>query len=338
MHQEETTMQAEKASCKETLTNEQMIHRWGSAMSEAILDSTCHTFSIPEIDGFIGYLVANDNCAIVIGDPICAEDKKPLLTQAFHKYCKENNLACIYFIVSEKFAKWAIDNVSKILIQVGEEIVFDPFKDPTEGHKGYRLRNKLNHTKHIGLAVKEYLTNDTELEKSILNVGQNWVKARKGPQIYIGDLNFFKNRTNKRWFYLEDDKRNVIGMALLRGLQAHKGWLLKFLIVNPDAPRGASEQLVISIMETLRKEDCHFVTYGMVPADRLGDTAGLGVIAGTLAKLGFMAAKWIFHLEQRKNYWLQFHPQFEKSYLLFSSPRIGIKELRALSFAMKIDL
>lgn len=337
MHQEEATMQQESSIQVETLSNEQMIHRWGSAMSEAILDAECHCFTAPNIDGFIGYLQTKD-CAIVIGDPICPADKKPLLAEVFQAYCKDKNLACIYFIASEKFAKWAIDHVSKIMIGVGEEIVFDPFIDPTQGHKAYRLRNKINHTQHIGLSVKEYLTEDTKLEKEILKVGQDWVKARKGPQIYIGDLNFFKNRTDKRWFYLLDEKQNVIGMALLRGLQAHQGWLLKFLIVNPDAPRGASELMMVTILETLRKENCHFITYGMVPADQLGETAGLGKIAVTLAKGGFKAAKWIFHLGQRKNYWLQFHPHAEKSYLLFSSPRIGIKEMRALFHAMKIDM
>lgn len=337
MHQEEAIMQQEATSREDTLTNEQMIHRWGSAMSEAILDSECHCFTTPEIDGFIGYLATND-CAIVIGDPICAADKKTLLAKAFETYCKDKKLTCIYFIASEKFAKWAIDNVSKIMIEVGEEIVFDPFIDPTQGHKAYRLRNKINHTQHIGLSVKEYLTEDIKLENEILKVGRDWVKARKGPQIYIGDLNFFKNRTNKRWFYLLDEKQEVIGMSLLRGLQAHQGWLLKFLIVTPDAPRGASELLMINILESLRKENCHYITYGMVPAEKLGETAGLGRIAVTIAKGGFMAAKWIFHLGHRKNYWLQFHPNAKKSYLLFSNPRIGIKEMRALSHAMKIDL
>ena len=337
MQQEETLAHQEIKNREDTLSNEQIIHRWGSAMSEAILDSKAHCFTTHDIDGFIGYLQSND-CAIVIGDPVCAAEKKPLLAEAFQAYCKDKNLTCIYFIASEIFAKWAINNVSRIMIEVGEEIVFDPFIDPTLGHKSNRLRNKINHTQHIGLSVKEYLTQDVKLENEMLKVGQDWVMARKGPQIYIGDLDFFKNRTDKRWFYLQDDKQNVIGMALLRGLQAHQGWLLKFLIVNPKAPRGASELLMITILETLRKEDCHYITYGMVPADKLGETAGLGKISATIAKGGFMAAKWMFHLGQRKNYWLQFHPHAEKSYLLFSSPRIGIKEMRALSHAMKIDM
>lgn len=326
-----------KITAKEDqLTKEQFIHRWGSSISEIILDTACHFFSIPEIDGFIAYRLVNQ-CAVAMGEPVCSEEKKGDLAQAFQKYCSQNHLNCIYFIVSKPFAKWAINYICKIMVEVGEEMVFDPFVDSLEGHKGFKLRNRIHHAQNLGLVVKEYLTHDPAIEQAILNVGKEWVQARKGPQIYLGNLNFFENRSDRRWFYLQNKEQEIIGMALLTKLDAYQGWLLKFLITLPNVPRGASELLMISILETLRKEDCHYLTYGMIPADHLGETQGLSKMVTWIAKRGFTAAKWFFHLEQRKTYWQKFHPKMENAYLLFCNPKIGIGELRALASTMKMD-
>lgn len=311
-------------------------HKWGGAVSEAILESSSNYFYLNEIEGFIGYRLLH-GCAVVLGDPVCAPEKKTLLAEAFQKFCDENMLTSIYFIASKQFASGAINRISKIMIEVGEEVIFDPSFDPMEGHKGAKLRNTIHHANHLGLSVKEYIPMNIELEKAMLQVGKKWVNARRGPQIYLGHLNFFDDRTGKRWFYLQDGKGNMTGMALLSSLEAYHGWLLKFLITLRGAPRGASELLMVSLLDTLRQEGCHYLTYGMIPGDRLGEIIGLGKVSTCIARGGFKLAKWLFHLGERNVYWHKFHPHSEKCYVLFSSPTMRLKELRALSNALKID-
>lgn len=333
---QQTEVLTEKTILKEIPVSEKLIHRWGSAISEIILDTACKFFSIPEVEGFIGYREVNQ-CAVVLGEPICVEKNKHKLASAFQKFCVENGLNCIYFIVSKPFAKWAAENICNVMIEIGEEMIFDPFTDSLEGHKNVKLRNKISHAQNLGLSVKEYIPFNTEIEKSILEVGKEWVQARRGPQIYLGNLNFFAHRADRRWFYLQDQEQKILGMALLTRTEAHQGWLLKFLITVPNVPRGASELLMINILQTLQNEGCRYLTYGMVPADHLGELQGLNPFASWIAKRGFTAAKWLFHLDQRKTYWQKFHPKMEPAYLLFSNPGIGIKELRALISTMKMD-
>lgn len=315
---------------------EEWIHLWGGAVSEAALDPACNFFRTPHINGLIGYRLVG-NCAIVFGDPICASNDTPALTQAFHQHCEERNQNIIYIIASEKFAKWALDKYCRVMLEVGEELVFNPQVDPKEGRKGNRLRNKLSHARNQGLVVHEYLYDDKEIENSIQQVGVEWLKARRGPQIYLGHLNFFDNRNDKRWFYVSNGDQ-VIASALLSKLKAKEGWLLKFLVTMPNAPRGTSELLMNGILETLRKEDCRFLTYGMVPADHLGEIRGLSQFKCWLARRSFKIAKWFFHLDQRKTYWQKFRPNAEKSYILFSNPTVGISEVRALIKALKVNL
>lgn len=308
---------------------EQWIHLWGNAASEAVLDTTFSFFRLPPIEGLIGYRIVQDY-AVVIGDPICPRDKIPDLTRAFHLYCEEKKLNIIYIIASEEFAKWATEGLCRVMIEVGEELVFDPQFDPTEGAKGNRLRNKVSFARRHGLIFQEYLAYDPKLEHSILQVGEAWLKARRGPQLHLGgSLNFFDDRTYKRWFYVKNEKA-ILGMAVISKLDAQKGWLLKFLMGVPGAPRGTTELLMTSILATLRGESCHFLTYGMVPAKQLGEVEGLSKFSIWLAKNIFKIAKWVFNLDQRRAYWQKYRPQTARTFVLFDKSTITFKAVQAI--------
>ncbi len=324
------------STMEEKTLMDEWIHRWGCAASEAIFDFECDIFREPYINGFIGYRIES-NCAIVYGDPVCAPEDIPNLTHAFHKYCQEKLLNIVYMITSKTFSHWAMNNVCKVLLEIGEELIFDPFIDPTSGHKGHKLRNKINHIHSLGLEVFEYFSGNVKLEQSIQEVAFKWQKARKGPQIYLGRLNFFANRVGRRWFYIKKGEQ-ILGVALLSSLESNQGWFLKFLMALPKAPRGTSESLMFFILKTLRNENCSFLTYGMIPAHQLGEIKGLNRFSAWIARVSFKLAKWYFRLNQRKTYWEKFHPKAEPSYIMFANADISWKEIRAITKALKIEL
>jgi lysylphosphatidylglycerol synthetase-like protein (DUF2156 family) len=315
----------------ERLLIESWIHQWGGAASEFVLEPSTLIFRTSHIDGFVVYQIESE-CAIAFGDPVCEMQNMRQLAQAFHDYCQERNMKVIHIITSEQFAKWAIKNVCSILIEVGEELVFNPQNDPTKGHRSYKLRNYIHHAQNLGLTVHEYLTNDVNLENSIDQVGVAWLKGRRGPQIYLGNLHFFEHRKNKRWFYVQDHEK-IIAMALLSELK-NQNWLLKYVISIPESPRGTTELLVNSIFQKLRSENCSFLTYGMVPTERLGEIVGLGRFSSWIARVVFKIIKKVFQLDSRKTYWQKFHPKTEPSYVLFSHSKIGLKEIRAMTKAL----
>lgn len=313
---------------------EDLICRWGGTVSEAALDPGGLFFRVSEIEGVIGYRIQS-GCAVVFGDPICSIEETARLTEAFHKFCKNKNLGIIYISASEWFAKWALkQNLCKVMIEAGEELIFNPQKDPKTGSKGYRLRNRLNHASNAGITVQEYLQQDENLENEIQCIANRWLQARHGPQISLGNLNFFENRNNKRWFFAKL-KGEIIGVALLSKLDAHQGYMLKYLLTIPEMPRGSSELLMITILETLQKENCHFLAYGMVPTKQLGEIEGVGQLSKWFAQKIFKIAQWIFKLDQRKTYWEKFRPKTQRSYVLLS--KLGLKELQAIRKSLKID-
>lgn len=305
--------------------------RYGSAASEAMFDFPCDFFRLPDSTGIIAYR-KEFQCAIVIGDPICPPEETKKLTKAFHEFCKESHLNIIYIIVSEKFAKLAENYGCKISIEVCEEFVFDPANDPSL--QSNRLRHRVEKAKKHGLTVHEYLPHDAEIEKSLTEIGREWQRAIKGPNVYLGHLNFFEDYSGKRWFYVKDGEK-ITSMIMLSKIEAADGWLLKFMINSPEAIHDTSEFLVTSVLEILRNENCHFLTKGMMPSNVLGHVKGLSSPSTWIIKNIYQGISWFYKFKKRKDYWLRYFPKALPSYLVLSNSHIGLNEARALMNVFK---
>src|SRR5262249_49548099 len=97
-----------------------LFQRWGNSASLALLDNpACMVFSVSGIEGIIGFRVES-KCAIVFGDPLCAEQDIPAFTQKFHNYCQKQNKNVVYITASERFMNWALQNRCKSAIKIGD--------------------------------------------------------------------------------------------------------------------------------------------------------------------------------------------------------------------------
>lgn len=308
------------------------VRRWGDLNTDAILDPACNIFSIPEIDGCIGYR-EEAQCAIVFGEPLCAPADKARLAEAFQSFCQEQNLTVAYIIVSEKFAQLV---KLPIAFQFGSKLILDPSHDPlkNKGSKGVLVRKKVKHASNEGVSVSEYSSPRTDIEKTLEKIGVSWLQSRNGPQVYIGDLDFFADREGKRWFYAQKGER-VVGILLLNELQASSGWLLNNLMLVNEAPHGTSELLITSVLKILEEEHCHRVIIGPVVGKQLENMVGLGSFSSWLTRRLFKIATTIFRLDGQTHFWDKFQPEREPSYLLFE--KMNFRTIKALMRALNIS-
>lgn len=315
------------------------VRKWGGSTADGILDPASYIFRVPEIDGLIGYRWEN-GCAIVFGDPICSPAQIKNLIHAFHEFCEKEGLRIVYLVISEWFATWLFKNgYCKTIIEYGEELVLDPHNDPRKkkGTNARLVRRKVNHALNEGVVVKEYIPFDDQIEKEISQVGEKWLKARKGPQIYFSKVHLLEHRDGKRWFYAEKNGQ-MVGIVILSRLDKHQGWLLNNLMFTPEASNGVPELLVVTALDVLSQEGCRYVTFGTVPANQLGEIVGPKAFFTYLAKGVYNLANKIFHLHGKKKFWEKFDPVSEKSFLAFKGSYIGLKEIIALKKALNATL
>ena len=67
----------------------EMVRKWGGPTSDAVLDPAMLYFEHPGIQGVMGYRIKR-GCAIVFGDPICADSDRATLAVAFHRFAEEH--------------------------------------------------------------------------------------------------------------------------------------------------------------------------------------------------------------------------------------------------------
>jgi lysylphosphatidylglycerol synthetase-like protein (DUF2156 family) len=324
-----------------SLSITESIRRWGCSASVGLLDPVCKIFNLPNFDGVIGYRI-EFGCAVVYGDPVCPPHELNDLVKQFHLFCQKQYLKVIYTAASQKFAKAVMKKSCHALIEFGEELVLDPYQDPLEittGHARRSLKSKINQCCRHGVQIKEYFCGEAKIEKEIEAVGNSWLQARRGPQIYIARVNLFANRNGKRWFYAKLGEK-IVGTLMLNQLESAKGWLLNLLMATPDAPPGTSELLVLAGLEALRKEGCHYFTFGAAPAAQLGRIEGLSPLSAWIARKAYDTASSFFKLNKRTTYWKKFQPRSEPSYLIFENAHLGLREvfsiMRAFNVSVKI--
>lgn len=312
------------------------IRRYGGSSCDALLDPVCRIFTISAVDGLIGYRVEH-GCAVVYGDPVCAKADIPALSLAFHAYCLKQGWRVIYLLASESFTKWALQNICRTSIEYGAEFVIDPHADPRElhGEEASLVRRKVRKAIHEGVSVEEYIPSDAAIEQALEQVGRSWLIGRHRPQAYISHVRLFDDRLGKRWFYARKEDK-FVGMVVLNRVEARQGWHMNHLMPTKEAPGGTPELLVTTVLEKLKGEGCHYVSFGGVPAKDFGEITGLGTFSKLIARLCYKIAHSILHLDGHRKFWGKFHPEAERSFLLFSQPRISPRDIAGLLRAVNM--
>lgn len=315
-----------------------LIRQWGGNATDALLDPRCKYFYLTNYQGLIGFREF-DGCRVVYGDPVCSPQDIPELIEKFHQECMKDQKSYIFLPATQDFALWYFENYGGATLEFGELLSLDPHNDPRkkQGIQASLVRRKSRHAAKENVTIHEYIPTDSELESKIEKATDAWTQNRKGPQVHISDHRLFEDRPGKRWFYATVSD-NVVGSLVLNRLEKDNGWLLNHLTYIPTAPHGTQELLVISTLDQLAKEDCHYVSFGATPALEIRDIAGLGRYFAILVQSGYKFARKLLHIEGHKKFWEKFDPSCEPAYIVFSRNHIGWTEVHGIINAMNVTL
>ncbi|MCE2983283.1 MAG: DUF2156 domain-containing protein, partial [Parachlamydia sp.] len=288
--------------------------------------------------GLIGYKVI-DRYAFLYGDPLCKEENRLQLMQAFFQFAIEKDLKnIITLIASKEYTQWAyLQGMTRAAIEFGYELFIDPHDDP-RAHTGTHaslVRRKMRHALKEGVEIQEYTSPDPTVEAALEKVKTAWLQGRKGAQIHISHLDLFNHRLGKRWFYAQQKER-FVGMVMLSRLESKQGWLIHHLIFVPDAPHGTPEILLLTVLDVLSKEGCHFATFGAVPANQLGELVGFKPFSRCFLPLVYRTINRMFHLGGKLKFWEKFHPEQKPCLITFSNDSISPRAILALMRALNV--
>lgn len=313
----------------------QLLHKWGHAVIESILDPDCLIFTHEGIEGLIGY-IENEGCVLAYGDPVCASEDRWALAEAFHQKFSDKNI--IYIVASKSFKDWLHQSNRFAYITFGEELYLNPQVDPRafSGKKAGVLRRNMGYAQKAGVVVGEYLLPCAETEKKLQALADAWLNNRRGLQVYICNIRLFEERESKRWFYAQKGQ-HIVGAIVLNQLHAKKGWGLDRIMVVPDAPKGTSELLLTHVIEGLGQEGSSHITFGAINGSTLGEMEGFNPVLTLFSRFFYGYILKIFRIHNKSRFWKKFHPDSDPVYLAFKGAKLGFFEIKGLIRALHIS-
>ena len=318
----------------------ELVRRHGGPVSHAALNPSLSLFRVPGIDGLVCFQVVR-RCAVVQGDPICAPEHKTSLADAFAAYCADNGWIFLYTTVTADMQAYAKER-GYATMAFADLLMAAPQDDPELDHRGHHLRQHLNHARRTGVMVSEYSGNtntDARLEAQAEATCEHWLTARHGLQMYLGHPRLFNDGMGRRWFIAEQ-AGSVVGFLSMLNVGCFECCnLINIVFSSPTAPLYTNELMVTAALQALRKEGAHSVSLGVGPLKALGEIDGCGGVTKFLSRSLYRLAAKLLNLHGRSEYWDKFHVvRREPLYLLFQSPRIGLRELIALFRALNFSV
>jgi lysylphosphatidylglycerol synthetase-like protein (DUF2156 family) len=317
-----------------------LVRRYGCSVSHAALSPQHSIFRAPGIDGLVGFLVMRQ-CAVVLGDPICAPEDKTALADAFAAHCADNGWPILYVIATKDMLAYAQER-GYAMMEFASLLIADPQYDLKTGHQNFHLRQHLSHVGRTGVTVQEYhtgITPDDHLEAQMESVYRRWVSARRGLQMYLADQRLFEDRSGRRWFIaeLEGSIVGILSILDINCFDCH--YLINIVFSLPEAPLYTNELMVVEVLSTLRKEGVRSVSFGVGPLAALGRVEGSGRLSEFLSRSIYRLASRVMSLHSKTVFWEKFHvARREPLYVLSQSSRFGLRELTALSMAFHISV
>lgn len=303
------------------------VESFGTPISALLFDVSCQFFSIPGVEGFIGYQLFKRH-AIVIGNPVCAPQDISQLTRAFHAYAQERDWTILYLLASKSFGNWSVEHgFCQTMIQVGKE----GFVDPTQFQARQKLRWKVNQAIHSGVKIKETQNPSPDLLRQLQGAIRTWLNERNGFQIHLGSFDSLVTDSQKRIFYATHHD-TVVGVLALSPIR--QGWVMSGFLALSHGPVGTSEHLICTAIQQLAEEECTYLCLGVVAGSQMGKMVGIHPLIRSLAHVAFRTIRWLFHLDSREIYFDKFHPSWEPTYLLCSG-RLSLGGILALKMVIQ---
>jgi phosphatidylglycerol lysyltransferase len=216
-------------------------------------------------DAFVSYRIAN-GFAIVLEEPVCAEENKMEVMAEFYRQCSKMGLRTAFYRVDENSILW-FNHLRKQKMIIGQEAILDVVNFKLEGKDKKSLRNALNSIQKKGYETainKAPLQND--LVMKLKSVSDEWLEAfDKEEQVFSQGMFDAKEIINQDVITIADANGNIA--AFLNIIPDYSPYECTYDLIRKttEAPGGCMDALIIKMIEYAKEHNCQYINLGLVP-------------------------------------------------------------------------
>ncbi|MEO8412617.1 MAG: phosphatidylglycerol lysyltransferase domain-containing protein [Ginsengibacter sp.] len=216
-------------------------------------------------DAFVSYRIAN-GFAIVLEEPVCAEENKMEVLEEFYKQCSRMGLKTAFYRVDENSIVW-FNQLRKQKMLIGQEAILDAENFKLEGKDKKSLRNALNSLQKKGFAAtvhKAPLEND--LVTKLANISNEWLSAfDKEEQVFSQGMFDVKEIVLQDVITITDGEGNIGAFLNIIPDYSPDECTYDLIRKTADAPAGCMDALIIKLIEYAKENKWKYINLGLVP-------------------------------------------------------------------------
>ncbi|MVT11095.1 phosphatidylglycerol lysyltransferase domain-containing protein [Chitinophaga tropicalis] len=282
--------------------------------------------------GFIAYRVAS-SFAVVLEEPVCADDAKLPLLQEFEEQCRKMGLRPAFYRVDEQ-SMYYFEHLRKKRLLIGQEGIVDVSAFTLSGKDKKSMRNGLN-----SLAAKGYVTTmhhaplPSALVQELKEVSDEWLKQYE-----------VKEMTFSQGLFDPDDIREQDVITVTDA----EGQVAAFLNIIPDyapgectydlirkrteAPGGCMDALIIALIQHAQAQGLQYLNLGLVPMSGIQQPQNT---AEQVVKFAYEKIKAFRHYHGLREFKEKYATEWSNKYLVYEHDFDLIQLPAALSKVMK---
>jgi phosphatidylglycerol lysyltransferase len=283
-------------------------------------------------DAFVAYRVSG-GFAVVLGEPVCAEENKLNVLREFDRNCRRQGLKTVFYRVDENSMPWFSQlKMNKLLI--GQEAILDTRNFSLEGRDKKSLRNGLNALQKKGYQVSLIKPpHDPEFVKKLHRVSDEWLKSYgKHEMIFSQGMFDEKEISEQDLIILEDQEEQVKAFLNIIPDHAEDECTYDLIRKTNDAPAAAMDALIVALVQYAKERKLLYVNLGLVPMTGITDPE---TAAEKIIKLASQRIRRFWHYRGLREFKEKYATYWENKYLVYENDFDLLQLPIALSKVMK---
>jgi len=216
-------------------------------------------------DAFVSYRIAN-GFAIVLEEPVCAEENKMEVLQEFYKQCSRMGLRAAFYRVDENSMVW-FNQLRKQKMIIGQEAILDAVNFKLEGKDKKSLRNGLNSLQKKGYTTAVYkapLQNDFVMQ--LKEISDEWLEAfDKEEQVFSQGMFDVNEIMQQDVIAVADTEGKIVAFLNIIPDYSPDECTYDLIRKTTEAPGGCMDALIIKMIEYAKENKLQYINLGLVP-------------------------------------------------------------------------